>query len=65
MESTEMSYGERMKAWANWTLVDMGYPDPESRAVLDPRVVRDKIPAIPQDLTRMVREERARPRVVD
>lgn len=61
MEPTEASYGERMKDWADRTLADMGYPNHESRAALDPCVVRAKISVNLPNLTKMVREEREKP----
>lgn len=54
-------YGEHIRLWADRMLVELGYPDGNSRASLDPRIVRDKMPTVPVDLTGMVREEREKP----
>ena len=57
---TDVSDSEQMRFYARCRLAELGYGDPASRAVLDPRRVRETLPPLPVDMTQRVREERER-----
>jgi len=47
-----------MRFYAKRRLAELGYGDPASRGVLDPRRLRESLPPLPVDMTGQVREER-------
>jgi AbrB family looped-hinge helix DNA binding protein len=57
----DLSDSEQMRLYARRRLAELGYGDPASRADLDPRRLRETLPAIPVDMTQRIREEREKP----
>jgi len=55
---TDVSDSEQMRFYAKRRLAELGYGDPASRGVLDPRRLRESLPPLPVDMTGRVREER-------
>ena len=55
---TDVGDSEQMRFYAKRRLAELGYGDPASRGVLDPRRLRESLPPLPVDMTGRVREER-------
>ena len=55
---TDVGDSEQMRFYAKRRLAELGYGDPASRGVLDPRRLRESLPSLPVDMTGRVREER-------